>query len=234
MLRRCAILGLLAAVAACGPWRNAEPAPTTDVAGLAPTPSTSLDDRAVAERSILACLEHPSIDAWEARLRFDHAYRATTLDGLTRGSPFLARFREMLRAVGLPHDLAVLPVVESEFRVHARGPRGSVGLWQLQTPTARRFGLVVNRKLDERLDPLRATEAAVQYLAYLHDRYEDWPLALAAYNAGEGRIDRARRGRPDADYWELVEARRLSPITREYVPRFLATVRVAEAAPPSC
>jgi membrane-bound lytic murein transglycosylase D len=186
---------------------------------------------ASVERSEFACVDHPLIDVWEGRLRTHRALRITTIDSVVRGNQFMGRFREILREAGLPPSLALLPVVESSFRVNARGPGGSVGLWQLQAPTARRFGLIVSRKRDERLDPERATQAAVAYLALLHDRYEDWPLALAAYNAGEGRVDRALKRYPGSDYWSLIEAHRLSSITRDYVPRFFATVRMVETGP---
>jgi membrane-bound lytic murein transglycosylase D len=188
-------------------------------------------DGSVAERSEFACVDHPLIDAWEYRLRTERAFRLTTIDSLTRGNQYLSRFREILRDAGMPTGLALLPVVESSFRVNARGRGNSVGLWQLQAPTARRFGLLVTKRHDERLDPDRATQAAVAYLAILHDRYEDWPLALAAYNAGEGRVDRALKRLPGADYWDLIAARHLSKITGDYVPRFFATVRVVETGP---
>lgn len=225
--RRLVILLLVLGAAACGPRRTAEPLLT----GRAVAPEVPDDGGPVVERSEFACVDHPLIDAWEDRLRSERAFRVTTIDSLVRGNQYLGRFREILREAGLPTGLALLPVVESSFRVKARGPRGSVGLWQLQAPTARRFGLIVNRRRDERLDPERATRAAVAYLAMLHDRYEDWPLALAAYNAGEGRVDRALKRLPDADYWDLIAAHRLSAITRDYVPRFFATVRMAESSP---
>jgi len=226
-MRRSLILVLLVAAAACGPRRSADP--TTTDPGLSTAGSKA--DGAVAERSEFACVDHPLIDAWEYRLRTERAFRITTIDSLTRGNQYLGRFHEILRDAGLPTGLALLPVVESSFRVNARGRGGSVGLWQLQAPTARRFGLLVNKRHDERLDPDRATQAAVAYLAMLHDRYEDWPLALAAYNAGEGRVDRALKRLPGADYWDLIAARHLSKITGDYVPRFFATVRMAEAGP---
>ena len=229
MLRRSLILVLAVAAAACGPQRSADPT-TTDL-GLSTAGRNT--DGAVAERSEFACVDHPLIDAWEYRLRTERAFRITTIDSVVRGNQYLGRFREILRDAGLPPGLALLPVVESSFRVNARGPGNSVGLWQLQAPTARRFGLLVNRRRDDRLDPERATQAAVAYLALLHDRYEDWPLALAAYNAGEGRVDRALKRLPGADYWGLIESRRLSKITGDYVPRFFATVRMVEAEP-SC
>src|SRR5437016_1956453 len=78
-----------------------------------------------------------------------------------------------------------------------------LGLWQLRPATARRFGLVVDAERDDRADPAQATRAAARYLGYLHRRYRDWPLALAAYNAGEGRIDRALARQPHATFWEL-------------------------------
>jgi soluble lytic murein transglycosylase-like protein len=227
VLRRSLILVLLVVAAACGPRRGSEP--TMADPGLSTADRNP--DGSVAERSEFACFDHPLIDAWEYRLRTERPFRVATIDSLVRGNQYLGRFREILRDAGLPPGLALLPVLESSFRVNARGPGGSVGLWQLQAPTARRFGLLVNRRHDERLDPERATQAAVAYLAMLHDRYEDWPLALAAYNAGEGRVDRALKHLPGADYWALIETHRLSPITRDYVPRFFATVRMVEASP---
>jgi len=231
VVRRSIILLLLLVAAACGPRRSAEPLLTDRAAS---SPEAADGGGLMVEPSEFACVDHPMIDAWEDRLRTQRSFRVTTIDSLVRGNRYLGRFREILREAGLPPALALLPVVESSFRVNARGPGGSVGLWQLQAPTARRFGLIVNRKHDERLDPERATQAAVAYLALLHDRYEDWPLALAAYNAGEGRVDRALKRLPDANYWDLIAARRLSKITGDYVPRFFATVRMAEASGPAC
>jgi membrane-bound lytic murein transglycosylase D len=147
---------------------------------------------------------------------------------MERGARYLPRLRAIVADAGLPDGLALLPAVESSFRAHARGPTGSRGLWQLEAATARRFGLVVNRHRDDRLDPERSTRAAVRYLRTLYAHYGDWPLALAAYNAGEGRIDKALRGHNGATFWELAAEHRLPPISREYVPRFLALLRVVE------
>jgi membrane-bound lytic murein transglycosylase D len=168
------------------------------------------------------------IDAWERRLRAERRFYAATVHGVQRGQPYLDRFRQILEDADLPPSLALLPVIESGFRPRARGPRDSVGLWQFQAPTARRFGLIVNRRRDDRLNPDLATRAAARYLKYLHRHYRDWPLALAAYNCGEGRVDRALRRRPGATFWDLAEHHGLPRISRAYVPRFLAVVRVVE------
>jgi len=199
-----------------------EPSPESDVP-MAEAPP-------VEPYSELACLAHPLIDAWEDRLRRERKFFLATAHGVARGAPYLERFREILVEEGVPPSLALLPVIESGFRVRARGPVGSVGLWQFQAPTARRFGLVVNRHRDDRLNPELAARAAARYLAFLYDRYDDWPLALAAYNCGEGRVDRALRRRPGATFWDLAEHRGLPRISRAYVPRFLAVVRVVEDA----
>ena len=174
----------------------------------------------------LHTITNPRIDVWERRLRTQPTLREATEDSLGRGATYLPRLCAILGEHGLPPDLALLPVVESGFWPTARGRAGERGLWQLRRDTARRFGLVVNARRDDRLHPERATRAAARYLVFLHARYGDWPLALAAYNAGERRVDRAlRRGRR-ADFWQLADRRLLPRTSREYVPHFLAVVRV--------
>lgn len=177
----------------------------------------------------LACVAHPLIDAWEDRLRSNDAFWTSTLDGLARSGPYLDRFRAIVEEEGVPGSLALLPVIESSFRARALAPDGGRGLWQLQARTARRFGLVIARRRDDRLDPELATRAAARYLHLLHERYQDWLLALAAYNAGEGRVDRALDRRPGVTFWQLVEEGALPRISCDYVPRFLAIVRLVEA-----
>ena len=161
-------------------------------------------------------------------------FRNATETSLARGQRYLPSLRQIATDAGLPSSIALLPAIESSFTPNARGGASSRGLWQLRPPTARRFGLVVNKNRDDRMHPLRATEAAVRYLRYLHDRYDDWPLALAAYNCGEGRVDRALMRSPGATFWDLAEERHLPAISREYVPRFLALVRIAEEDEPTC
>jgi membrane-bound lytic murein transglycosylase D len=175
----------------------------------------------------LACLQHPLIRAWERRLR-THPELQETRQGLARAARYLPGFRQILADRGVPPTFALLPLLESSFREDARGQLDELGLWQLRTDTARRFGLTVNAGRDERLHPARATGAAARYLHYLHARYRDWPLALAAYNAGEHRVDRALAPRPGASFWELADGRHLPHTSRNYVPRFIAVVRIIE------
>ena len=178
----------------------------------------------------LGCLEHPLIAAWERRLRAHTELWTETRQGIARAAPYLPRLRQILAEAGLPTSLALLPLVESSFRVDARGHLDELGLWQLRTDTARRFGLVVVAGRDERLLPGRATSAAARYLRFLHARYRDWPLALAAYNAGERRVDRALADRPHATFWQLADTRRLPASSRTYVSRFIAVVHLVEGA----
>ncbi len=150
--------------------------------------------------------------------------------GLRRSGRYLAMIREIFRQAQVPAELAFLAAVESNYNPRARSPRRATGLWQFMAATGRRFGLRVQYPwYDERLDPEYATRAAARLLAYLHDRYGSWELALAAYNAGEGRVNRAmrkaRRRGQKPDYWNL----RLPPQTRAYVPAFLALAKLYQA-----
>ena len=226
-------LGLTVLLGACSSVRHAGPPNPAAVA--VPEPSHAVPSTiAPPSRNSLSCHTHPSIDEWEYRLRRERRYRNATATSLARGQQYLPTLRRIVTDAGLPEDIALLPAIESSFSPRARGGTSSNGLWQLRPPTARRFGLVVTKKRDDRLHPERATEAAVRYLRYLYDRYEDWPLALAAYNCGEGRVDRALGRSPGATFWDLAEQHHLPRISRDYVPRFLALVRVAEEEEPTC
>jgi membrane-bound lytic murein transglycosylase D len=117
------------------------------------------------------------------RERRDLAARA-----LARAEVHMPVVADEVRHRGLPAELACIPLVESAFEAQAVSPAGAVGLWQLMPETARRFGLVVTNGVDERLDVRKSTAAALDYLAYLFGLFDDWPLAIAAYNSGEGTL----------------------------------------------
>lgn len=140
---------------------------------------------------------------------------------LGRASVYFPLFENILREKGLPDDLKYLAVVESSLNPHATSRMGAAGLWQFMKPTGRMQGLKINRVIDERRDPVKSTYAALDYLAYLYDRFGDWTLALAAYNCGPGNVDKAiRRAGTDTDYWSIQKY--LPRETRGYLPKFIA------------
>jgi len=140
-----------------------------------------------------------------------------------RARPFLHHIVEELERRQMPLDLALLPIVESAFQPTARSRSGAVGIWQFIPATGRRFGLERNQLYDGRRDVIASTDAALDYLQELHDRFDgDWLSAVAAYNCGERNVERAvganrAAGRP-TDFWSLD----LPSETRVYVPRLLA------------
>jgi membrane-bound lytic murein transglycosylase D len=213
-------LGLLMAVAGCGLLHK-------------PAPSVVVVVPVIDEGPFGSALEHPRTIAWVRRFCGKMASRPATALGLRPAHPILPRLEAILAEHDLPRELAAVPAIESGYRVTARGQAGELGLWQLQPATARRFGLRVNGRTDERAAVDPSTRGAARYLAFLYSRYGDWLLALAAYNAGEGRVDRALARRPGATFWELAEANALPPISREYVPKILAVVQVT-ASPDAC
>jgi membrane-bound lytic murein transglycosylase D len=151
------------------------------------------------------------------------------LPGLTGGrrESWLPAVAAVLRQHGLPTGLMGAAIVESGLDPRALSPKGARGLWQLMPETARRYGLLVDSQRDERLDPVKSTHAAAQYLSDLHAQFQDWPLALAAYNAGEDRVEHALKQLGTRDFWTLSRHATLPDETRRYVPAVLARVEVS-------
>lgn len=141
------------------------------------------------------------------------------------------RFGPALRAelgrAGLPTDLVWLSLIESAHNPTISSPAGAAGLWQFMPDAARNYGLVVDRWVDERLDPERSTQAALRYLSDLHRRFGSWDLAMAAYNMGYGGLSRAVKKFNTNSFWELARYEAGIPWeTTLYVPKILATAVV--------
>ena len=130
-------------------------------------------------------------------------------------------FEEALDRHGIPLEMKYLAVVESALNPAARSKAGAVGLWQFMLPTGRMFGLHADSYIDERHDVYKSTEAACRYLKYLYNLYDDWEMAMAAYNCGPGNVNKAiRRSGGKKNYWTIYE--HLPRETRGYVPAFIA------------
>jgi hypothetical protein len=127
----------------------------------------------------------------------------------------------LLQEHGLPPGLTSVVTVESAFNPLALSPKGARGLWQLMPATARRYGLKVEWNDDERTNPLKSTRAAAAYMKDLFAQFRDWPLALAAYNAGEERVARAMAQTGTRDFWTLRRRGALPEETLQYVPAVL-------------
>ncbi|MFN2350671.1 MAG: lytic transglycosylase domain-containing protein [Kiritimatiellia bacterium] len=138
---------------------------------------------------------------------------------------YVPLLKPLFQAEGVPDALVWLAEVESSFRPEARSPVGALGLYQFMPATAERFGLALKPR-DERLQPEASARAAAQYLRLLHRRFQSWPLALAAYNAGEGRVGRLLK-RHNADSFEGI-VQHLPAETRMYVPKVRAVVLARE------
>lgn len=164
---------------------------------------------------------------------FTHKARKTMVRWLDRSQPYLPYVRRVFTQYGLPQDLVLLPFVESGYNVRAYSWAGAGGMWQFMKGTGRLYGLKSDWWIDERRDPYKATDAAARHLRDLYDRFGDWYLALAAYNAGEGKISRALKHAGCNDFFELTAKNRklsrrirLKTETKHYVPKFIAISKI--------
>ena len=164
------------------------------------------------------------VEAFQGRLR------NFLTDGLTRGAEYLPMIHEVFREEGLPLDLAYVPLVESAFKPTALSRASARGVWQFMRATGRENGLQHDWYIDERADPEKATRAAAKYLKTLHRLFDgDWHLALASYNGGPGRVQRAVKRSGIDDFWQLSASKKklLPRETRDYVPMILAAMIIA-------
>jgi membrane-bound lytic murein transglycosylase D len=133
-------------------------------------------------------------------------------------------FEAALDANGCPLELKYLPVIESALNTHAVSRAGATGLWQFMYTTGRQYRLRVNTYIDERRDPYASSQAAAKYLKDLYNIYNDWTLAIAAYNCGPGNVNKAIKRSGKTSYWEIYNY--LPRETRGYVPAFVAAIYV--------
>lgn len=142
---------------------------------------------------------------------------------------YFPMFEEYLSKYNVPLEIKYLAVIESALNPRAKSQVGATGLWQFMYPTGKQYNLDVDSYVDERLDPLKATEAACQYLTSLYNIFGDWDLVLASYNAGPGNVTKAiRRSGDYKNYWNI--RRNLPKETQAYNPTFLATMYIYEYA----
>ena len=175
------------------------------------------------------------VDYWMERFTTDR--RRDMEIFLSREGHFGGLIQDALRKRGMPEELLYLAMIESGFETDARSAVSAIGVWQFMGPTAVQYGLRLDEWVDERRDPVQATEAALDYLESLYARFGSWYLAAAAYNAGPNRVAyllrRSGVAEGDADgprderlYWEIVD--RLPRETRDYVPKLIASMMVAK------
>lgn len=146
---------------------------------------------------------------------------------LARSGRYVPAIEKELLEAGLPRDLAFLAMIESGYNPSAVSCAGAGGLWQFMPATGRQYNLAINSWVDERRQPEKATKAAIQYLSRLYRQFNDWHLAVAAYNAGEGMIERSIKKHNAKDFWELAASEGMYMETKRYVPKLIAAIIIA-------
>lgn len=180
----------------------------------------------------IANLDHPRVDSWIRIFATDPKVKPRFAQWLDRKPKYEPMISAKLAERDMPQDLIYLAMIESGFNPKAKSPAKAGGLWQFVSETGKRYGLTVNKRVDERNQPEKATDAALSYLSDLHDRFGSWYLAAAAYNTGENRVGRIMRQvtgsekGTDEDYYRISGL--LPKETREYVPMMIAAGRIAK------
>jgi membrane-bound lytic murein transglycosylase D len=213
---------------ATNPSTAAAPAKASFVKKEVAAFTNALSSRSSRATMGLPNLEHDRVDSWIKR--FTTTQRSSFATYLKRMSRYEGMISKKLADRDMPQGLIFIAMIESGFNPTAKSPVKASGLWQFMSPTAKEYGLTVNRRVDERNNPSRSTDAALKYLNSLHKRFGSWYLAAAAYNTGQGRVARIMKQETgktrgtDADYYRI--SHRLPQETRDYVPKMIAAARI--------
>lgn len=198
-------------------------APYVDVPARTADSAKTASDR--ASRTISLVMD-PSV---ESHIRFfNTSIRSRFEQWLVR----LSRYRPLVETIfaefDLPGDLVYLSLVESGFNPYAYSRAKATGPWQFMKGTGKLYGLRIDHYVDERRDPIKSTVAAARYLRDLYDLFGTWPLAMAAYNAGEGKVMRALQKAQAETFWDISKTKLIRRETKQYVPRFMAATMIAK------
>lgn len=169
---------------------------------------------------------NPRIRMWIHH--FSHKDRERFDRYMSRGAHYKTLIQDVLMEHDVPPELYYLAMIESGFARHARSHAQAVGIWQFITPTGRMYGLRIDREVDERRDVIRATRAAARHLRDLYEKFGTWYLAMAAYNAGEARIQRAVRVGRTKNFWALAKRNLIPRETIDYIPKFQAAMQIGK------
>jgi len=147
---------------------------------------------------------------------------------LDRSARYIPVMKEIFREKNLPEDLVYVAMIESGFNPYAVSWARAVGPWQFMPATGKLYGLKIDWWIDERKDPVKSTIAAAEHLKDLHNLFGSWPLALASYNAGAGKVQRAVLRTRSEDFWDLKASRYIRKETKNYVPKYMAATIIAK------
>ncbi|HLE56801.1 MAG TPA: lytic transglycosylase domain-containing protein [Rhodothermia bacterium] len=177
-------------------------------------------------------IDNARVDSWVRIFTTNPKVKSRFAMWLDRKGAYQPMISAKLEERDMPQDLIYLAMIESGFNPKAKSPAKAGGLWQFISETGQRYGLTVNKKVDERNHPDKATDAALSYLSDLYDRFGSWYLAAAAYNTGENRVGRIMREvtgsekGTDQDYYRI--SSRLPRETQDYVPMMIAAARISK------
>jgi membrane-bound lytic murein transglycosylase D len=186
------------------------------------TPANSIWSSMSSEFKLDHRVQSSQVQAEISKLLADQQKLYSILQAAT---PYIYFIYQQTQVHGLPAELALIPIIESEFNPNDHSNKGATGLWQLMAQTARELGVKQHSGYDGRRDVIASTEAALSYFDDLGNNFKgDWYLALAAYNCGQGRVQSAVRRTGSHNFWNL----RLPQETKYYVPKLLAVAEIIE------
>lgn len=178
-----------------------------------------IDDYSYNEMAVNAIKNHITLFTEKIKKKFSL--------WLKRSGKYMELMRNILTENNVPEEIVFIPLIESGFSANAYSPARAVGYWQFIASTAKRYGLEISWWKDERKDPVKSTKAAANYLKDLYEMFGSWNLAMAAYNAGEGKILKALNRTKAEDYWSLLDTNYIKAETKNYVPKFIAASMIA-------